>query len=274
MIRGSFHNHTIHSDGRLTPEQLLLKYKQKKFTHLSVTDHDNAGAYGELKVLAPELGINLITGLEFSTQFRSFPECHIIGLNIDTASPDLRAYEHEILSGRKTRAESIVKKMHELGVHPDLDTLGELYTNPSIGRPHIAAILIKHGLVRTVQDGFRQYLSPGKPLYIRKHQWSSERVIALIHSLGGKAILAHPTDHFSPDDVNELVETGLDGIEVIHPMNKLKYAKIWRDYAQKNRLIISGGADFHGIEKSEDRAIGRYYLEGQDLRNLLNALEN
>lgn len=274
MIRGSFHNHTIHSDGRLTPEQLLLKYKLKKFTHLSVTDHDNAGAYRELKSLASAMGLTLITGLEFSTQFRNFPECHLIGLGINTDDPALREYENEILTGRKNRAEAIVKKMRELGVHPDLDTLGELYTNPSIGRPHIAAILIKHGLVRTVQDGFRMYLNPGKPLYIRKHQWTADRVISFIHSLGGKAILAHPADQFSPENADELVGYGLDGVEVIHPMNRLKYAKVWRDYAQKNRLIISGGADFHGIEKSEDRAIGRYYLEGQDVRNLLNALEN
>ncbi|MCK6603019.1 MAG: PHP domain-containing protein [Bacteroidetes bacterium] len=273
MIRGSFHNHTRFSDGKYSPEQVLKKYKSRRFTHLSITDHDNAGSYPETLELASALGLTVFPGLEFSTQFLNFSECHIIGLNIRYDHQSLREYEDQILGGRRRRAAEILNRMKDLNVEPEADVVAELYTNPSVGRPHIAQILIRYGAVKSVQEGFQKYLMPGKPLYVKKEQWEASRVIGFIHSLGGKSILAHPTDQYSEDQVRELIGFGLDGVEVIHPLNKLKHSKAWRLFAQKNNLIISGGADYHGLEKSEDRHLNRYYLEGDDMVRLIRAVE-
>lgn len=273
MIRGSFHNHTRFSDGKYSPEQVLKKYKSRKFTHVSVTDHDNTGAYPDILQIASSLDLTIFPGLEFSSQFLEFSECHIIGLNIRFEEDELRKYEDQILGGRRRRAELIVSRIREMGVELDDDTTNQLYINPSVGRPHIAAILVSKGVVKTSQDAFQKYLLPGRPLYVRKEQWDAARVIAFIQSLGGKSILCHPTNQFSEDQVKELVGMGLNGIEVIHPMNKLKHSKQWRTFAQKNKLIISGGADYHGLEKSEERSLSRYYLEGDDMVKLIKAVE-
>lgn len=273
MVRGSFHNHTRFSDGKYSPEQVLKKYKARKFTHVSVTDHDNTGAYPEILQLAASLDLTLYPGLEFSSQFLDFSECHIIGLNIRFEAEELRKYEDQILGGRRRRAELIVSRIREMGVELDEVTTNELYNNPSVGRPHIAAILVSKGVVKTAQDAFQKFLLPGRSLYVRKEQWGADRVIEFIHFLGGKSILCHPTNQFSEDHVKELIGMGLNGIEVIHPMNKLKHSKQWRTFAQKNKLIISGGADYHGLEKSEERSLSRYYLEGDDMVKLIKAVE-
>lgn len=273
MIRGSFHNHTRFSDGKYSPEQVLKKYKSRKYTHVSITDHDNTGAYPETLDIASTLGLTIYPGLEFSSQFLEFSECHIIGLNIRFEGDELRKYEDQILGGRRRRAELIVSRIKEMGVELEEEITDQLYNNPSVGRPHIAAILVGKGVVKTAQDAFQKFLLPGRPLYVKKEQWDVARVIAFIHDLGGKSILCHPNNQFAEDQVKELVGMGLNGIEVIHPLHKLKYAKQWRTFAQKNNLIISGGADYHGIDKSEDRAMSRYYLEGDDVVKLVKAVE-
>lgn len=273
-MRGSFHNHTTYSDGRYTPEQVLKKYKKKSVTHIAITDHDNTGSYPDVISLGQSMGVTVIPGIEFSSQFNNFSECHILGLNINYDSPELRAYEREILGGRRTRAEKMVTKMASLDIHLTEEERLDLFHNPSIGRPHIAAILIKNKVVGNVQDAFRKYLNPGQLLYEPKTQWSAERVISFIHQLDGVAILAHPSGNYAENDVLSLVELGLDGLEVVHPLHKLKKAIEWRAFAKKHHLMISGGADYHGLEKSDDKAISKYYLDDDDVRTLLIRLKN
>ena len=273
-MQGTFHSHTVFSDGRLTVEQLLKKFKSKKITHLAITDHDNAGAYSQAINAADELNLTLFTGLEFSSQFKKYSECHIIGLRIDRNHPELKTYETRILGGRKTRAETIIRKMQEMGVELEPEIIVDLYNNPSVGRPHIAKILIDKKVVRTTAEAFSIYLNPGKSLYVAKDQMDASEVIPLIHRLGGIAVLAHPATFYQEDDVKELIGYGLDGIEVIHPLHKTKTSVKWRTFAEENNLVISGGSDYHGIDKSEEKNIVKYKLEGDDLRHLLDRLGN
>ena len=84
-----------------------------------------------------------------------------------------------------------------------------------------------------------------------------KRLITSIHKAGGIAVLAHPCccwalnmEHF----VKDLVNLGLDGIEVYYPYPR------WRKYikfsnpdsieqiADKYNLIKTGGTDCHSIE--------------------------
>jgi len=271
---GTFHSHTTFSDGRFSVENLLLKFKQKKITHCAISDHDNAGAFPQAFEIADSFGLKIFAGLEFSSQFKHYSECHILGLRIDYKNKLINDYETRILGGRKKRAELIVSKMTDMGIQLEPDTVIDLYNNPSIGRPHIAKILIDKKAVSNTAEAFGTYLNPGKPLYVKKDQIAADEVIKLIHQLGGLAVLAHPAHFFTEEDVRELVGFGLDGLEVIHPMHRRKISKQWRSFAEKNDLIISGGSDFHGIEKSEEKNIVRYRLEGEDLKNFLKKLES
>lgn len=272
-MQGAFHSHTTFSDGRLSVEQLLKKFKSKQFTHLAITDHDNAGAFPAAFDLAKDLGLSLYAGLEFSSQFKKISECHILGLRIDYNHPDLKAYEKRILGSRKIRAKKIIQKIKEMGVLLEPETEQELYNNPSIGRPHIAKILVDKKVVRSIDEAFDSYLMPGKSLYIAKDQFTAEEVISLIQRIGGISVLAHPITTFSDDDVKELLGFGLNGIEVIHPHHKRKVSQKWREFATKNNMVISGGSDYHAITKSEEKNIIKYKLEGDDLKQLIAVLE-
>ena len=63
------HMHSTFSDGSDSPERLLQLVKEKGLSGFSITDHDTIDAYSdELFAKAKEMGLELIPGVEFSTQ--------------------------------------------------------------------------------------------------------------------------------------------------------------------------------------------------------------
>ena len=86
---------------------------------------------------------------------------------------------------------------------------------------------------------------------------SPSKVIELINTAGGIAVLAHPAclwtlslDKF----VKELIDMGLEGLEVYYPYNGLRgilkfhSKKEIIDIADKYNLIKTGGTDSHGTK--------------------------
>lgn len=72
------------------------------------------------------------------------------------------------------------------------------------------------------------------------------RGIALIHGAGGVAVLAHPGAAFDEAWIGTLVESGLDGIEVLHPDHDPGTVRRLRRLAGRLGLLETGGSDWHG----------------------------
>ena len=49
MSIADFHCHTIHSDGVLTPKELVMLALKNKLSYLAITDHDSVGGIKEAK---------------------------------------------------------------------------------------------------------------------------------------------------------------------------------------------------------------------------------
>ena len=63
-MSADLHTHTLYSDGVLSPEQLLIKAKERGITILSITDHDTMDGYVVGEAIAEKYGIELISGIE------------------------------------------------------------------------------------------------------------------------------------------------------------------------------------------------------------------
>jgi len=89
-----------------------------------------------------------------------------------------------------------------------------------VGRPHIATAMVEKEYT-TYEEAFWHYIGNDKPAYVRKPTFPPEEVIKIIKDAGGIAILAHPgvikNDFIIPD----LVDFGLDGLEVFYPIHSL-----------------------------------------------------
>ena len=61
------HTHTNLSDGALSPIELVQKASERGLDIISITDHDSVNGIKEATAYARELGIDVVTGLEIST---------------------------------------------------------------------------------------------------------------------------------------------------------------------------------------------------------------
>jgi len=100
-----------------------------------------------------------------------------------------------------------------------------------------------------LKDVFHKYLSPGKPAYKSRFKHSVRETIAIIKDCGGLSVLAHP--HMINDQswIEEFIQDGLDGLEVVYPGMSAARSSMYLNLALKHNLLKSGGSDAHGSYK-------------------------
>src|SRR5687768_2542336 len=78
------HTHTTASDGVLSPRDLVRLAAERGIGTLAVTDHDSTEGYAEARQAGEEVGVRVITGVEFGT-FMLGAEVHMLGYFFDPA---------------------------------------------------------------------------------------------------------------------------------------------------------------------------------------------
>jgi predicted metal-dependent phosphoesterase TrpH len=138
-----------------------------------------------------------------------------------------------------------------MGIDIRLAELREISRGGQTGRPHIARLLVEKKLVKSIDQAFVQYLKKGACAYVSRYILSVQEAISLIHGAGGIAVLAHPAQISYSTDLlkrllRELIEMGLDGVEVYYPTHKGSFLKKLKALALHYNLIETGGSDYHG----------------------------
>ncbi len=253
------HMHTTCSDGALSPCELLQRINNVGIGTISITDHDSVEAVDEAIALGKELGIEVIPGVELSSDIGE-RDIHILGYFIDYRDLQLLEYLSLFRRERLKRAERIVAKLNHMNVPLTLEAVLDKAGAGSVGRPHIAYALMEGGFTESYEGAFVKYIGVGRPAYEQKIHFAPEDSIALIASVGGLSSLAHPGKYTSDADINRLIKHGLDGIEVVHPSYSPERTKHYHLIAGEYFLLESGGSDFHGGMKDDDHLIGAYTI--------------
>ena len=241
------HLHSTASDGELNPDSLVDAAKEAGLAAMAITDHDTVSGIQAALTRGQERGIEVIPGCEL-TAYAGETELHILGLFIDpSAESAVSRLVEQIRKRRPERVLAITAKLRAAGVDlRDEEVLAETRKTKSPGRAHIAAALVRKGLVRDVEDAFDRYLDPGRPGYIQKFKFSPEVIITTIHESRGLAILAHPGRYLQPDLVRLLFAAGLDGVEINHHSHTPEDRVLYEKLALEHEKCTSGGSDFHG----------------------------
>jgi hypothetical protein len=240
--------HTHCSDGTDSPVELLHKAKAAGLQAISITDHDTVEAYSpELFSLAEDLGLQLLSGVELSSEWKD-RSVHVLGYGCDLKSVSLRSFLSNLIEKRNERNRAILAKLSKKGfvIHEkELFALGIR----TIGRPHIAQLMVNKGYVGSFQEAFHRYLQDGASCYTPGIKYTPAQVIHEIHQAHGKAVLAHP--HFFPRGsfLKELLELPFDGIECYYAALHPEQEKPWLQIARERRWIATGGSDYHGTLK-------------------------
>ena len=241
------HLHTIHSDGRYTPQSLVAAAARKGLRAIAVTDHDTVSGIRETADFAAKAGIELLSGIEISTMTEEYGELHLLGYGIDPNHAGLRcALEHQ-KQMRLRRIEQVLERLSELGILISMETLlRQAGFSNSPGRPHIARAMIEAGYAASFEDAFHRYLGKGKPAFLAKTSMSHQQAIEIIAQSGGIPILAHPGLARKDNVIPALIDMGLRGLEVFHSEHAPEDARRYTEMVTTYGLLATGGSDCHG----------------------------
>jgi predicted metal-dependent phosphoesterase TrpH len=277
MSRFDLHTHSRHSDGRLTPEELVAKCKKAGLAGAALTDHDSVDG---LEAFLATGGIIAIPGVELTSQYRG-TELHILGYGINWRHPALQKTLARVISARNERAQEMVKRLQKAGVALDWEEVAK-GSGAFVGRVHIYRALKRKGVIGEDPEkaAFDYYLGPEGLAYVPHREFPTLEMIDLVKRAGGHPVLAHPGRlhlgavnprwaHLEmagelPGLVGELCAAGLEGIEVFYPVHTPAMVAAFSALAREYKLFMTGGSDYHGWEKEPGpgtATVERQYIE-------------
>ncbi len=257
------HLHTTHSDGSLTPCQLIDLLEKYQVTTAAITDHDVLSGIAEARECGRLKNIRIIPGVELSIDYpmQNGAHVHVLGLYVDVEKPYLVQVLEQLRVERQKRADEILLRLKKMNVVIEKNELRNIVSGQNVGRPHIAKILVEKGYAKTIAEAFEKYIGRNAPAYVPKKKLQLQEAIEVIHRVNGLAILAHPVSLKITEKaelfkkLDELVEVGLDGIEVFYSGHSPEFTKMLLEYVEQRKLVMSGGSDFHGEAKPEIKPV-------------------
>lgn len=261
------HIHTrTGSDGALTVEDVFREAANRHLDMMSVTDHDSVDAQQKAINLARKYGIKYITGIELNVAF-TYPggkqvSLDFLGYRYDINNRDLRDKLRLLKKHREDRAHLILEKLNvefdkeciKKFTEEDLEEI-QSSVDGTFGRPHIAAYMIKKGIVRDKQEAFDKYLVKCD---VPKYPLPLAEASALTRNAGGLLILSHPNDPNGTSlasitlDLEEQIRIikehmldYIDGIECWHSRHDAAATTRYLEFTRKYRLLATGGSDCH-----------------------------
>jgi 3',5'-nucleoside bisphosphate phosphatase len=257
------HVHSTASDGSDPPAEIVHKAARLGLTAVALTDHDTLGGLKEAGVAAASHGIELVPGTELSVEWEG-GAMHLTVLFLPPEPGPLQNRLAELRAGRNRRNLLILDRLALLGLPVPEDEVLEIAAGESVGRPHIAAVMLQRGYVNSIAEAFDRYLGWGMPAYVPRLRLAPEEAIGLALASGATPILAHPhTLRLDTADevaaaLRRLATAGLVGMECYYPLYSPLEREGYAALAGRFGLYPAGGSDYHGTYKPEvELGIGR-----------------
>src|SRR3989338_5552069 len=254
-------NHTVASDGELTPEELVDLAIGKKLSAIAITDHDSIGSVKKAIEYSKGKNMEIVPGVELSCDdpLFNYDKIDLLGLLIDPDNKKLNNLLEHIKNKREENKKLIIEKLKYLGYEIEYEDVKR-----TVGRPHIAKYLLKKypDEFASVRDVFDKLIGHGKKAYFdTKGRVSIKDGIKIIQNSGGVAILAHPGVYPKEDSVKLIdyfISNGGDGIETYYPYHIIcpdlnidekgneELIRFYKKNAKSKKVLESGGNDHHG----------------------------
>ncbi len=254
------HTHSTCSDGTDPPERVAELAAGAGCSAVALTDHDTLAGLDAARQRAGELGIDLVPGCEVSCAFGD-GSAHVLVYFVEGAGGPLQEELARLRQDRVARNRRLAERLRELGLEVTYGELvAEASSEESLGRPHVAAVLVRHGAAESVPDAFDRWLAAGRPAHVPKARVQPAEVARLARASGGVAVLAHPlTLGLGPQALSaavaELAASGFAGIEATYGRYTPDERAALAELARRHGLVATGGSDYHGTVKG-DLAVG------------------
>ncbi len=253
-MRVDLHTHSTASDGSDPPGRVVELAVEAGLSAIALTDHDTQEGVEEAGAAAHAAGIELIPGVELSLGY-DMGGMHLVVLWLEPGSGPLQDRLSGLQAGRTGRNLRIVEILTELGLPITVEEVQREAGGGSIGRPHIAAVMMTHGYVPDIRTAFDLWLGRDRPAYVSRERLNPEEAIGLARESGAVPVLAHPhtlaitTASDMAALLTRLKDAGLIGLESLYPAYRRHERDGYTHLARRFGLIPSGGSDYHGTYK-------------------------
>jgi predicted metal-dependent phosphoesterase TrpH len=247
-VNVDLHLHSTHSDGMLAPAAVVDLAADAGVEMLALTDHDTVAGIVETREQCERRGLKCVAGVEISTAWNG-QTLHILGLDIDPATPALLAGLLAVRELRRERLRHIAQRL-ERKLIPALEIVAEIEAGHEVvTRTHLARALTASRFVDSPQQAFKRLLGRGRPGHVQVRYPDVASVVGWIRSAGGTAVLAHPLRYaLSAGGRRRLLEEfcgcGGEGIEVVCGTANADIGAL-ATLAQRFGFAGSVGSDFH-----------------------------
>jgi predicted metal-dependent phosphoesterase TrpH len=223
---------------------------------LAITDHDTLDHLPEARPAAGAQDLRLVPGCEISCELagRAPGSMHLLVFFVDDAPGELQDRLRELQAARDERNVQIVEALNAHSVPITVEAVHARAGPGSVGRPHIARVLMEQGSVASIQEAFDTWLAKGRPAYFERDRLSPEDAIELTHASGGVCAVAHPmslglVNGALDEFIGKLVGAGLDGLECEYGGYGPEDRRPLHELAARHGLAPTGGSDYHGENK-------------------------
>jgi predicted metal-dependent phosphoesterase TrpH len=244
------HTHSNRSDGTFEPAEIVRRAAERDLEVIALTDHDTTEGLAEALAAGPDLGVEVVPGVEFSAEYER-TSIHVLCYFMDVDDAEFQAELQRLRDDRFRRGEMMIEKLQALGFDISFERVREIAGGGNIVRPHVAQAMVEAGIVDSEAEAFDRYIADGKPAHVGKHALDPVDSVGLIRRAGGICVLAHPGmwgDQTSvPEELIErMAEAGMQGLEVDHTDHDKEQRAHYGAMANRLGLIPTGGSDCHG----------------------------
>lgn len=245
--------HTTDSDGTWPWDKVLNHCLSIGLKAFAITDHDTIVRREEIVAWGKKNNALAIPGIELSTR-ENGQTVHLLGYFLDGPLEKLEGRLKFLCDERNVRNKKIIEKLQAMGFAVTEEELKEVAGRATVGRPHIARLLLQKGYIKTIVEAFDRFLTPGGGAYFPKEELPLHEGIELLYGAGAVTSVAHPgLLKRNPQEMEESIRRwkglGLDALEGIYPGYSAEQASFFRRMSSKFDLLITGGSDFHGENK-------------------------
>ena len=269
-MSSDLHCHTKISDGSMGIEDLIGMAKRRGISTLSITDHDTPAAATRAVILGKRQGLHVIHGVELSTSDPARGgKAHLLCYLCDTPDRLEKVCRATGEKRKKAATEMVRRVMRYYPITPEM-IVRCATGSTNIYKQHIMHALMDAGYADSIfGDVFQKLFGEKGVARVAIDYPDVREVIDLIHSAGGVAVLAHPYTYHNEALLEELVERGLDGVEVWHPSHSEQQTAELKAFAQQHHLLMTGGSDFHGMYSNTTRPLGSTAMPDEQVSLLL-----
>ncbi len=260
------HTHTNCSDGTDSPRELVNKAIVQGLEILGISDHDTTSSWKEATE-SLRGSLKLALGSEISCLTDDGISVHMLGLLFDPEHQEMQQVLEETRDGRLPRMRKMIEKMRAEGMDISIEDVElAMPAGATMGRPHLADALVAKKIVKSRDEAFIDLLHNESRFYVSHAAPTPAEAIRLIRRAGGVAVIAHPfASHrgqiLKPEDFSELVDAGLNGIEVDHRDQNPDEREMLRNIARELNLVVTGSSDYHGTGKLNSLAENHTHRE-------------